>query len=930
VYLFLTILFDTVQVRTRWLISTEIEQIVHARLFTAAVVAKSALLALESYRKPATAGLSPEETAGPFNLATYAWLNSLFLRGYNNVLSLSDLPSLDRKIVTEVLYEKLSIHRLPAQLAPSTSKFALAKELARALLGPLLLGILPRLALVGFRFSQPLLLNSLLHYLEHSPGEDSSQRNYGYGFIGATVFIYSGVAVSTALYWYCHERFISMTRGALVAFIYEKLTQLRTVDANDSVAITLMSTDIERIRVGLLNLHEFWASSVEVALASWLLYTQLGIAFVAPLIVVLVSVTGASILNIYTGSRQRRWMERIEVRVADTARMLSNLKQLKISGLARPVEESTQQLRVDELDAASGFRRLYVSNMAFGFAPQALCPLITFAVTARTIDTSTVFTSLAYIVLLADPLGILFGEIPYLLTAFTCLTRIQEFLCQETQTDIRRFESPSSSSSIEVKPKLGNHSLINIDNATIGWTKSTTIFQNISIRIPMSSLTILIGPVGCGKSTLCRALLAEVPFVEGSIHIDTPDSRFKSALCEQTPYVYQGSIRDNITGSLNFDNTRYNEVVDATLLDPDFKALPQGDSTIVGSNGITLSGGQKQRIAIARALYHDVGFYVFDDSLSGLDADTELQLFNRVFGPEGILRRRRATVVLATHSGKLLPLATNIISLGPGGTVDYEGDYAGLAEVGIDTQREDVGELVKEEQEMDRPSIEHHKALERDLEEITATLGVNSHGSFLSEKDRMTGDSTVYRYYLSSLGKLSIIAFLVFGLGWGFFYNFGSIWLQFWSADTRLRHSKAFYIGLYAVWQTGGLASIVLCFWTSYTMMVRISGAALHQSALRTVVRAPLRFLTTTDVGVITNLFSQDMTLIDNELPMAVTNLALDVFNALGMAAVIATSSPYIVALYPFIVVILYLVQKMYLRTARQLRLLDLEAKSPL
>ena len=72
------------------------------------------------------------------------------------------------------------------------------------------------------------------------------------------------------------------------------------------------------------------------------------------------------------------------------------------------------------------------------------------------------------------------------------------------------------------------------------------------------------------------------------------------------------------------------------------------------------------------------------------------------------------------------------------------------------------------------------------------------------------------------------------------------------------------------------------------------------------------------------------MTVIDNELPTAVTDLSLDICNAIGMAAAIASSSPFLVISYLFIFIVLYGIQKFYLRTSRQLRLLDLEAKSPL
>jgi hypothetical protein len=72
------------------------------------------------------------------------------------------------------------------------------------------------------------------------------------------------------------------------------------------------------------------------------------------------------------------------------------------------------------------------------------------------------------------------------------------------------------------------------------------------------------------------------------------------------------------------------------------------------------------------------------------------------------------------------------------------------------------------------------------------------------------------------------------------------------------------------------------------------------------------------------------MTLLDMELPLALTNFSLDVSNAFGTAFVVASASPYLAVGYPFLIGILYWTQKVYLRTSRQIRLLDLEAKSPL
>lgn len=143
-------------------------------------------------------------------------------------------------------------------------------------------------------------------------------------------------------------------------------------------------------------------------------------------------------------------------------------------------------------------------------------------------------------------------------------------------------------------------------------------------------------------------------------------------------------------------------------------------------------------------------------------------------------------------------------------------------------------------------------------------------------------------------------------------------------------HSNAFYLGIFAALQVISLICIFAVVAVLMTWMIGLSGSALHKAALHTVINAPLRFFTTTDTGVVTNYFSQDMTLIDGELPNALLNLALVLAICLGMAAVIATSSPYLATCYPFLILVIWAIQKFYLRTSRQLRLLDLEAKSPL
>ncbi|KAI0879864.1 P-loop containing nucleoside triphosphate hydrolase protein [Annulohypoxylon maeteangense] len=931
-YLLITTLLDVVQSRTLWLASTKDDNVKYSGVFTGSVFIKALLLILESQRKSRwirwnAKEHSPEETSGLFGIGAFLWLNRLFLTGYRNILTLEDLYPLDQSMTSESLRIKLteSIKTLrhPGQ------KNGLAKALARALAVPLLLPIGPRIAMTGFQFCQPFLINTLLEYLQ-KPSDDAS-RNVGYGLIGATILIYIGIAVSGAFYWYLQERAMYMVRGALASSVYIKSTEARIAARDDSAALTLMSADVERIIKGCLNIHEFWANTIEVGLACWLLSRQIGAASVAPVIVVGFCVVLLSFLGKVTGPRQKAWMEKIQKRVGLTANVIGQMKFLKMSGLAAPIEESIQKMRVDELETGSKFRMTIIFSALIGYTPLCISPVMTFAFSSSTLGVTTIFTSVSYIILLANPLSVLFQLFPSLLAALTCLNRIQAFLEQDGRLEFREFSDQSVDEGGR-KPRMAPS--IQISEGSFGWDTNKLCLKKVDISIPSSALTIVVGPIASGKSTLCKTLLGETPVAHGKTTMDRRPSRI--GYCDQTPYLSNATIRDNIVGFAKFDQVRYEEVIEATMLSPDLAILPRGDETKVGSSGVMLSGGQKQRVSIARALYLDSEFLIFDDVLSGLDANTEEQVYHKVFSRDGLLRLRNATVVLCTHSIKHLPSADHIIALGSDGSIIEQGPFPdlmvnnsyvqnlGINEASIDTIQSGNNLNL-------RPLDAKMFTSQEDLS--PATVIKPNTPDIAEEQERITGDIAVYVHYFSRINKIITAAVISFGAGWGFFSNFTTIWLKFWSEDVTSAHplrTNSFYIGIYALLQTMTLLSLFFVCIVSFRTMIVQSGATLHREALATAVNAPLGFLTTADTGAITNLFSQDMTLIDGELPQAFLNVVLQLFECLGITAVVATSSPFLAITYPFLVITIYGIQKFYLRTSRQIRLLDLEAKSPL
>lgn len=570
-----------------------------------------------------------------------------------------------------------------------------------------------------------------------------------------------------------------MATSMLVTEIYKKATTARIGAGDDNAVLTLMSTDMERIKMGLRSLHEIWASIIQAGLAGWMLYTRLGVVFVAPMGVVIVCFSGLAILTNFTGDSQRAWMAGVQKRVGLTATVISSMKNLKISGLSAAIGDFVQRLRVEELAAGARFRQLAITAALLAYIPQLMSPPLTFAFTTRTLDATRVFTSLSFLTLLTSPFSQVFQSIPGLVSAIACLGRIQAFLECETHHDFRQVFAKITSETENVRGNnerasdggLDGLHHVEIKNGWFGWEVDKFVLRDVSTRLPTASLTIVVGPVGSGKSTLCKALLGEIPFSKGNVIISTVATHV--GFCDQTAFLSNGTIKENIVGFSPFNEARYEEVIDATALNHDIATLPQGDETNIGSDGIALSGGQKQRVSLARALYLHSELLVLDDIFSGLDADTEEEVFKKVFGPDGLLRRRRSTVLLCTHSIRHLPAADHIIALDNGSVVE-QGSYATLATRQGYVQRLGLTETRKSDVTHEKaPSTRKIRSSKNDV--LNRTISITSSLGSNMQQSRQVGDKAVYRHYFKRMGLLVAACSVIFAALWGFFMNFATV-----------------------------------------------------------------------------------------------------------------------------------------------------------
>lgn len=196
--------------------------------------------------------------------------------------------------------------------------------------------------------------------------------------------------------------------------------------------------------------------------------------------------------------------------------------------------------------------------------------------------------------MLINPIDELVAAYPNLASALDCCNRIQEYITGEQRHEIRSISTMNSSKvAKDFVPTLDDAKLaIQIKGADAGWSADRTVLHKIDIQCDKSTLSIIVGPVGCGKTTLLKLILGEVIMTSGSVALSTDSV----AYCDQTSFIANQTFRENIVGPLDFDADWYVSCTDACALDVDFQSLDRGDETIVGSKGNALSGGQKQRI----------------------------------------------------------------------------------------------------------------------------------------------------------------------------------------------------------------------------------------------------------------------------------------------------------------------------------------------
>ena len=149
------------------------------------------------------------------------------------------------------------------------------------------------------------------------------------------------------------------------------------------------------------------------------------------------------------------------------------------------------------------------------------------------------------------------------------------------------------------------------------------VLSDINIDMKSGDFLVVVGEVGCGKTSLLFSIMEETLKLKGESIVNG-----SIAYVEQEPFIYSASVKQNIMFGKEYDEERMKLAIKSSQLESDLKIFGKGLNTVIGERGVNISGGQKARISLARAVYSNADIILLDDPLSAVDPEVANKIFD--------------------------------------------------------------------------------------------------------------------------------------------------------------------------------------------------------------------------------------------------------------------------------------------------------------
>ncbi|KRT83617.1 ABC transporter ATP-binding protein, partial [Oryctes borbonicus] len=567
--------------------------------------------------------------------------------------------------------------------------------------------------------------------------------------------------------------------------------------------------------------------------------------------------------------------------------------------------------------------------------------LMTFSLYGNNITASTAFIilscygSLRTVVTVAVPLGI--SQVADLLSS---IKRIKNFLfIQEIQ------EIPPAVPGIAIK--------IEAKNVHASILKGKNVLRGINLYLG-SGLHGVTGPAGCGKSSLLRLILEDISLQDGYLNVNGTVS-----YASQEPWLFPGTVRQNILFGLPMEQNRYVTVLKICGLRKDLEDFAKSDNTLINDKGLNLSTGQQARINLARAIYKKADIYLLDSPLVSLDINVGKFVFTNCI--KKFLKGK--LILFVSQQNQYLKEVDQVIVM-KDGRIHETGTFNELERSGVDLGFENDKLSPKDNEHPDYEFVYDSDA--EDEEEEESELLLKSHSSLHDKATKLYSEQKkegkvhpkVYRTYFEYTGGfdrigLLLLLYIVAQFGASYFDYYITHWIDVENSITKILegNGKNYTLnekdGLNLTYNStiadrfDNLSNQKSLVPLIYTIILVVTGAIvliksflffglssrcstkLHSACFSYIIRAPMAFFDTHLTGNILNRFSKDFATTDEFIPYIIYECLRILFIILGSVILIIKVNFFFLFLTFGFGVVLAIVRHYYLPTSRNLKRLD-------
>ena len=492
--------------------------------------------------------------------------------------------------------------------------------------------------------------------------------------------------------------------------------------------------------------------------------------------------------------------------------------------------------------------------------------------------------------------------------------------------------------------------------------------ESIYFEAKDETLTVVTGPVGSGKSSFLSLIAGEIPVIAGNITCNGT-----IAYVPQIPWVFSGTLRENVLFGLPFHYDQYMRVIKACGLEKDIARFPDGDEVVIGERGNTLSGGQQTRISLARAVYANCDIYLLDNPLASLDSNVGDNIFKQCI-QEMLSDKLR---LMVSHKDQYMKSADQVVVMENGfllarGTfedLNNNGAFKGILEThnSIDgTNKSQKISLLEEPSETSKdpcPDNSPSKSMEIPLEDrATGTVSFKLYWNYLKAGLHPIALAGLTFMFLVCQGKvyfwhrnfptlvakcpLATKAYLLLFFCFLATRNINQVtnhrsvcfpsgvtvlpdlWLSFLTTLPHHRQTEWMNVSIYA----GFVAVTILCTTLRaffFFVAVLRSSEKLHNNMATAILKAPVLFFDSNPIGRILNRFAKDTGCLDEILPQTfffAIQMVLFVFTA---ALIPLVANAWLAAVVIPIVLLYVYIARYFMRTSRELKRLEAVSRSP-